>query len=464
VNYIKYGFAAILFCISGIVFASDGQLIKYPPVKDITLPNGLRVMLIEQHQQQTISYRLLVRTGRADEPIGREGIASLTADILQEGTVTKTSDQIADEIAGIGSSLSVSQYPAYVVFGMDVIKQYSQNGLELFSDIIINPSFSSQGFKRIKNKMLNDVDLDQTDNDTIAFNNGRNVLFGSENPLGRTNTRKSVQAVTLNDVQDFYRNHYCPNNSILLVIGDFADGQMLMDLTMKFGHWQPTEIAHRFQTSPDFSKKGRIRIVDKPGMTQAIFYLNQWATESTDSNYYSYLVANYVLGGSDFSSRLVKAVRAKGGMTYHIGSRCDIHSDYGVLSISTSTRNQELLNAYNVIRQEMEKLINTGITEEELQKAKDYISGSIPLQLESPAQVAGKILNAIMQGFTIEDLSKEVAGFNSVTVDDVNRVIKEYMRPERLNVVIVCDVKKVESQLTQIGEYEKTNYKDSPCK
>jgi len=463
VNNIKYVLAVILLCVSGVYAGPDEKLI-YPSIKDVNLPNGLRVLLIEHHEQQTISYRLLVKAGKADEPKGKEGIAGFTSRVLQEGTQSRTSEQIADEIASIGTSLGVSSMPSYVVFGMDVISQYSQDGLDLFADVILNPTFPSDGIKRVKKEMLNSVDLDQTDNDTIAFNYGRSVLFGCVNPLGRTNTKKSVNSISTKDIHSFYESHYYPTNSILLVIGDFSNDKILKQLTEKFGGWKQSQKAERMQTKPDYAKDGRVLIVDKPRMTQAVLYLNQWATVSGNSDYYEYLLANYILGGGDFSSRLTNAVRAKGGMTYPIGSYCNIHWNYGVLSISTSTRNQELYNVYKLIQSEIEKLNNEGVTAEELQKAKDYVSGSIPLQLESPSQIANKILNAIMQGFTVDDLSNEVINFNKVTVEGVNNVIKKYMNIQKLNTVIVCDSKNVKSQLQQIGDYEQANYKNAPCK
>ncbi|OQA02481.1 MAG: Peptidase M16 inactive domain protein [Planctomycetes bacterium ADurb.Bin401] len=460
---IKCALIAVIFSFS--VFAcAEQQIINYPPVKDITLPNGLRVMLIEQNQQETISYRMLVNAARADQPIGREGIADFTASMLQEGTATRTSGQIADDIAAIGSGLSVSPQPKFVIIGMDLLSEFSGRGLDIFSDILLHPSFPSDGYNRIKKDMLNSVQINLTDNDTIAFNHGRCVLFEKGNPLGRTNTKKSIESLKIKDIRKFYETYYRPNNSIMLVIGNFETGQMLQEITARFGSWQRAEIPARFETKPDFHAKGKIRVVDKPGMTQAVIYLNQWSPDSTSSRYYDYQLANYVLGGGNFSSRLTYAVRSKGGMTYHIGSFTNIHSNYGVLNITTSTRNQELYNAYKLILSEIQNLSDKGVSEDELQKAQNYISGAIPLQLESPGQVADKILTSIMRDFTINDLSKEVINYNKVTVADVNSVMREYLKAETFNTVVVCDFDKVKPQLDQIGAYEIVNYKADPCK
>ncbi|MCE5340518.1 MAG: insulinase family protein [Planctomycetaceae bacterium] len=456
----------LIVCLAGVysVYAGAAEKLVYPSMQDENLPNGLRVILIEHHEQKTISYRMLVKAGKADEPIGKEGVAGFTSRVLQEGTLMKNADRIADEIAGIGSSFSISSQTDYVIFGMDVLDQYSQQGLDLFSDVILTPSFSAEGVKRVKKEMLNSVYFNQTDNATIAFNHGRALLFGCSNPLGRSNSKKSVQSISAKDIRKFYESHYSPGNSILLVIGDFSNDEMMRKLNGKFAGWKSSKVAEKMQTKPDYGKAGRILVVDKPRMTQAVIYMNQWALVSDDENYYDYILANYVLGGGGFSSRLMNAVRANGGMAYHISSRSDIHSNYGVLSIFTATRNEKLYDAYEMTKSEIEKLNDKGVSEEELQKAKDYVTGSIPLQLESPGQIANKILNAIMQGFTVEDLSNEVINYNNVTAENVDNVIKKYMQTQKLNVVIVCDVKKVKEQLKQIGEYEQTGYNDIPCK
>ncbi len=464
-NYIKYGFLTVLLFTAGYTIAEPAKgLINYPPVNDVTLPNGLRVMLIEHHEQPTVSYRVVVRAGRIDGPLGKEGLADLTARLLQEGTLSMTSDQIADKIAEIGGELSISSQSNYTTIGLNILSEHSRAGFDILADVILNPVFPPQGINRVKKEMLNTVNMDFTDKDKIASNHGQLLLFGSEHPLGRANTKNSLEGISPKDIRDFYQRYYCPNNSMLLVIGDFSKEQMLAQITEKFGSWKQAEPRQRVQPKPDFTKKGKFRVVDKPDMTQAVIYLNQWAISSKSPDYYEYLLINYVLGGSDFSSRLMSAVRAKGGKTYAIGSRYDMNFDYGILSITTSTRNQEMLNTYQLIQTELKKLIDKGITEDELVKAKAYISGAIPLQLETPASIADKILKAIMRGFTIDDLSKEVINYNSITVDDVNRVIKEYIKPENMNIVIVGDAGKIEKQLTQVGTYEKIYYKELPVR
>ena len=463
-NHIKCIFLVIWLILAGYVYANSADIIEFPDRTDFTLENGLRVILIEHHEQPTISYRFLVKAGVIDNPLGKEGLAEVTGELLWSGTSSRTQDEIVDTIALIGSTINILTRSHYTTVGLDVLKRYSEVGFEIFTDVILDPVFPSRELKRLRKEYINYAKLELTDNHKIAFNHGDFLLFGPQHPLGRVKTEKSLKGLNGKDVRTFYRRFFCPNNSILLVIGDFSQQEMLDRIKNKFGQWEKAEVAERIQTKVDFSKSTSIRAVDKPKMTQAVIHLKQWGIDSGHEDYYAYQLMNYILGGGGFSSRLMEVVRAKGGKTYGIGSRYVGNFDYGVLSITTSTRNEQLLNTYQLIQSELKKLIDEGITAEELSKAKAYKTGSIPLQLEAPGMVADKVLKAIVNGFTIDDLSKEIVYYKRVKIEDVNRVIKEYLHPEKLNIVIVGDVKKVKWQLEKIGHYEEVYYKSSLVK
>lgn len=451
-----------IFAINSVFAGQPAGWVNYPLVNDITLPNGLRVMLIENNEQPAVCFRVLVKTGKIDNVAGKYGLAELAAQMMQEGTKSRTSDQIAEQIAVIGADLDISSQAECTIFKFNVLSQFAETGFDILADIMLNPSFPLQEFKRVQKEFMTAADLELTDNYRIASDYGRFLLFGADNPLGHANTRKSLKAISLKDMQGFYQKNYHPGNCILLVIGDFSQEQMLERIKEKFGLWKSASAEQKLQTRPDFDKKGKIIVVDKPAMTQAIIYLNQWAPDSRSSDYYEFLTANYVLGGSDFSSRLMNAVRAKGGKTYYIGSRCDINLDYGVFSIMTSTRNQELFDTYQLIQTELKKFINDGIDANELIAAKSYTTGAIPMQLESADAIANKILNSLMKGFTVDDLSHEVINYNNVSLDSLDSVIREYIKPQNMNVVIVGDIRKIKEQLTKIGNYEKVYYKNLP--
>lgn len=463
-NRIKYFCFIIWLILTGYVYADGANIFEFSDRTDITLENGLRVILIEHHEQPTVSYRLLVNAGVIDNPLGEMGLAEVTGQLLKAGTSSRTQDEVVDTTALIGSTIHISTRSHYTSVGIDVLKRYSDVGLEIFADVILDPVFSQQELNQVRKEYINYTKMELTDNHRIAFNHGNFLLFGPQHRLGWAKTEKSLKGINCKDVKTFYRRFFHPNNSLLLVIGDISQKDMLERIKDKFGQWEEGEAAVRIRTKMDFSKSSSFRVVNKPKMTQSVIHLKQWAIDSVDADYYAYQLMNDILGGGGFSSRLMEAVRAKGGKTYAIGSHYGGNFDYGVLSVTTSTRNEQLLNTYQLILSELKKLIDEGITTEELNKAKAYKTGSIPLQMESPGMIANKILKAIVNGFTMNDLSKEIDFYERVKVEDVNRVIKEYLHPEKMNIVIVGDVKKIKGQLEKMGHYEKVYYKSPLAK
>lgn len=450
--------------ITGNVYASPADTIDFSDRTDVTLQNSLRVILLQHNEQPTISYILAVNTGSIDDPLNKRGLAELTGQLLKTGTSSRSQQQIVENIALIGNTIGVSIKSHYTSVGLDVLKRYSGIGFEIFSDIILDPVFSPEEIKHTKKEYINYAKMQFTNNHGIAANHGNYLLFGSEHPFGRMKTEKSIKSITRKDIKEFYQNFYHPNNSMLVVVGDFEPQDMLKTIKAKFANWQTADIAKRIETKMDFSKTGDFRVVDKPKMTQALIHLNQWAIESPREDYFAYQLMNDILGGGGFSSKLMDAVRAKSGKTYAIWSRYGANPDYGVLSITTSTRNDQLENTHELIRSVLKKLADEGITSEELSRAKAYKTGAIPLNMESPAMIAKKIIEAIVKGYTVEDLPKEIDYYNRVTIEDVNHVIREYLHPEKMNVVIVGDVRSIKRQLEKIGYYQKVHYKSNLAK
>jgi zinc protease len=438
--------------------AEEG-LINYPNVTDRTLGNGLRVMLIEHHEQPTTSFHVLLKAGRIDNPLDQAGLAGLTALLLREGTTSRSSDQVTEQLAQMGAQFSIDARARYTTLKIAVLNQYAQAGLALFSDMLLNPSFPARELKRTKKDAINNLRFEQTYGQSIAAKHLNHLLFGSRHPLGRASTKTSLKKPGRKDLQAFYQEHIRPSNAILLVIGDFEPEAMMAQIQDHFGSWEQANLDSDIPTRPTFTKRGKIRVVHKPDATQAFIHFNHWALPCDHADFYAYRLMNYILGGGGFSSRLMQSVRAQGGKTYDIRSTYSSNTDYGIINLQTATRNQAFLSTYQLIRSVLSRTVDQGITAAELSKAQAYYAGSIPLQLESPDAIARKILTAALNDFSMDDLSQEVIRIKRVQVSDVNRVIKACVNPEHFNVVIVGDTKELTEQLKQIGPYEKVDYR-----
>ena len=194
-NRIKYICLVIWPILAGYVYADSANIIEFSDRTDIKLENGLRVILIEHHEQPTISYRLMVNAGVIDTPMAKKGLAEVTGQLLMTGTSLRTQDEIVDTIALIGSNFHISIRSHYTYVGLDVLKRHSDLGLDIFTDVMLNPIFPSQELEQVRKERINYTKMELTNNHGIASKHGNFLLFGPQHPLGIARTEKSLKRI-----------------------------------------------------------------------------------------------------------------------------------------------------------------------------------------------------------------------------------------------------------------------------
>ena len=205
----------------------------------------------------------------------------------------------------------------------------------------------------------------------------------------------------------------------------------------------------------------RFRLIDNPELEQATIGVGFKGIPSNHEERHALNLVNYIFGGH-FSSRLNKTIRAEGGKTYGISSQWQSYRDFGVLGIMTSTRVEEVRNTYDLIINEMQKLVDSGITEDELVRAKSYITGSFPLRFESPTSYADRVASNNYYGFTMEDRKNVIINRNAVTLNKANEIARKYYSPENIILVIVGNQKIIKDKVSDIGSFDEAYYKDDP--
>jgi len=285
------------------------------------------------------------------------------------------------------------------------------------------------------------------------------LLLG-ETPMGRMTTEQTLKSISLNDVKEFYKN-IRPDISTLVLIGDFETATAKSLIESSLGSWTVDgSPMHRAGFAYEDINGLKFRFVDNPELEQATIYMLQWGLPRTHEDRYAIKLANYIFGGGAFSSRLMKVVRGEGGKTYGVRSWASSRMDYGAFGISTSTRNPEVVNTYQLIMSELKQLRDEGVTDDELQKAKLFYTGSQPLSLESPGAIAVSVLSALYYGFTIEDLETSLVKLNAVTLDEVNAAIKNHYDEANRVLVIVGNGGEIKPLIQPIGSFEESFYKD----
>ncbi|MCS7274101.1 MAG: insulinase family protein [Candidatus Bipolaricaulota bacterium] len=422
--------------------------IQLPPIKNVTLDNGLKVIVIEQPSLPIVQLNLLVRVGNIHDPSDKAGLAQFTASMLRQGTSTRTAEQISEEIDFVGGSLGASADVERTSVTARVLKKDLQVGLNLLADIVQNPNFPEKEMGILRNQFLASVRGMRDDPSELAEAHFNFALFGSIHPLGRPMTEESIKAITRDDLVNFHAMYYRPNNAILTVAGDVKSDEIVKLIRDALAGWTRKEVPPTLMPATTKPKGYTVRFVHKPGQTQMHIEMGHFGVSVNDSDYIPTVLANYVLGGGAFSSRLLQVVRSQAGKTYSIFSFFPSYSKDvgGYFRISTFTRNEQAFETLQLILDEFKKFKEGGITAEELQAAQDNIAGSYILRLETLSGLATTISNVEFYGFTLDRVRNYRKLVRSVTLEQANQAIRDRFDPENLAIVLLSDAKILEGR------------------
>jgi zinc protease len=451
--------AFLLFLISGSLPGAYAQEIKLPEIKKEILPNGLKVIVIEHHELPVVAFRLVLKSGSTYDPPGKAGLADLTAGLLRQGTKTKDATQISEAIDFVGGSLDAGADWDATFATCRVLNKYFDTGLGLLADVILNPTFKEDEIERLKKQTLAGIMQQKDDPGTVAEENFRKFVFG-EHPYGqpREGTEESLSGITRDDIVNFYKSFYVPNNAILAVVGDVNTNQVLKKIKNKFGSWERGKLVTPEFSQPPQIKEHQILLVDKPDLTQSYIKIGHFGIDRKSPDYFPVSVMNYILGGGRFASRLVDEVRAKRGLTYDIRSSFDSYGLKGAFEVSTYTRVDSTLGAIQAILDQIKKIRTEKVSQKELSETQSFYNGYFPLQFETPEQIANQILIVELYDLGEDYIKNYRNNISAVTADDVLRVAQKYLDPDNIKLVVVSKADQVKTGLESLGEVDTTSF------
>ncbi|MBA3727344.1 MAG: insulinase family protein, partial [Armatimonadetes bacterium] len=333
--------------------------VALPPIVTRELPNGLKLMIVEQHELPLADFVLLVGSGSTTDPTSKTGVANLTSAMLREGTATRKSLEIADQIAFLGINLSPSSSWESSTLSLHTPTAQLDSALALFADVALHPSFPANEFERIRKSRLTDLIRLKDQGPAIANLAFPAIIYGSGHPYGAATlgTETSVKSLSVTDLQNYYQANFKPNNATLIIVGDVSPSQIEQKINAVFGGWQRGDVSPLTYADPPKAGTTTIYLIDKPGAAQSSFRIGAVGVPRSTKDYFALSVMNTILGGS-FSSRLNQNLRETRGYTYGASTRFDMRRAAGPFSASaeivaakTDSALLEFMKELNAIRQ-----------------------------------------------------------------------------------------------------------------
>ena len=456
-NVTRWGFVlcsiVIMFAIpvlagcAGNVALSDPRQMTFPPVEftppepdRVVLENGMVVYFLEDHELPLINMTATIRTGSWLDPTDKIGLASLTGSVMRTGGGGGlSSKQVDEELEQFAGDVNISIGRQSGSASLDVLSKDVKRGLQIFEKLIQTPAFEPARVELAKLQAIEGIRRRQDNPGSIVGREFLKLLYGANHPTARESSIESITRITRDDLVAFHRKTIHPNGMILGITGDFDKSAMLALLRQVFGDWKKGEVP--VLTIPDVSEsqmaKPVVRFVNKD-TTQTHLRIGHLSIKENNPDYVALAIANDILGGSSFRSRLFNDVRTKRGLAYSVGSRLNsgMH-DQGVWLMRAETK---LLSTQEVITRfiaNIERMRTELVTDSELAEAKEAYVNSFVFSFASSSAIVGRLIELEYDGLPKDFLQQLRVRVIALTKDEILAAAKKHLNPERLTIVAV---------------------------
>ncbi len=453
------GLSILFFVGCQTLRGSGGGEFSVKGLEEQRLPNGLKIVWIPDATLPYVSMNLLVASGSASDPKDRPGTAQMVSQMLDKGTASRDALRISESLDQIGAEFAASASVDYTQLSISMLSFNKNKGLELFQDILLEPTFPKRELERERKNVLAGLtkmaDRPETFSDFVMTE----FFYGKDHPYGHESIgdRASVQKISTKDLTKFYERNYVPNNAILAVVGRFDEGWRAKVLAA-FNAW-PTRKVEPIQW-PEFPKwnGAKVLIVDRSDLNQAQIRISMQGVRRNVPEYLEIRAALKILGES-FGSRLFEEVREKRGLTYGIYSFFEPRFETGPISIYTFTRVDKIKETVEVTLETYRNFVEKGVTDQEVKVVKALMRGQFPRMMETPEALANQFLILKRYGIAEEYLTDHFKLIDRMSTSSINAAIKKYFTPSDLKILVYAPKEPAEAALKGIGDIEVKAYK-----
>jgi zinc protease len=426
--------------------------IEIPEVRQVTLANGIRLFLLEDHELPLVNVSVRIRTGSIHEPAEKIGLASMTGEVMRTGgTASRTGDEIDEELEAIAASVETGIGLNSGSASMSVLKQDLDKGLSILADVLMNPAFREDKIQLAKMQAGSSI---ARRNDSVGEIAGREfdkLIYGADSVYARHIEYATIGSITRDDLVAFHRKYFGPNNAMLAVWGDFDAREMIQKIEQVFEKWDKIDLQLPRVPEVKYEFRKTVNVVRKDDVNQSNVYMGHIGGLRNDPDYFSLIVMNRILGGG-FTGRLFKNVRSREGLAYSVYGSYSANYDYpGEFYVGCQTKSEKTVYAIRAMLREVEKIKESEVTDEELALAKDSFLNSFVFNFESKGQIVNRLMILEYFGYPADFLQKTKANVEKVTKADVLRVARKHLHPDKLQILAVGRPDDFDEPLSVLG-------------
>ncbi len=426
---------------------------SFPDYKQVILPNGLKIFVVENHREPTVTFRLLIKAGDAFDG-SRPGLADTTAALLNRGTAKRSAAQFAEETDFLGASVEAGSGADYTEVSADGLTKDLPKLLDLFADAALHPAFPEAEVAKQKRQALSALVEGKQQPATLASKLRGKLLYGGDHPYGAFPTEESLGGLRRADLVKFHDEYFSPDNATLAIVGDIRADEVVPLVEKAFADWKvaasDTTGQSKFPDLPPPPKGVTVHLVDRPGSVQSNILVCGRGVERNNHDVPELGVLNSILGGG-FSGRLFQNLRERHGYTYGSSSSFASNRVAGIFSASAEVRNVVTVPAIEEIFNEIRRIDEQPVPDPELGMQREYLAGNYLLSLESPMRTAERVQDIDLYKLPVDYFKNYASRVEAVTPENVKMLADKYLDPNTLTVVVVGEAKDIRASLEKIG-------------
>jgi predicted Zn-dependent peptidase len=455
----------LLVCMNGLLFAQKHYKeitfpklpdIKVPKVDQVTLSNGMKLFLLEDHELPIMNLRAMLKTGSVYEPLEKIGLADITGTVLRTGgTTTRTGDEIDEILESIAASVETWVGETSGGAYMSVLKQDIDTGFDILSDILMNPVFNQDKIDLAKVEQRSIIARRNDQVSQIAGREFNKLIYGEESVYARHPEYATIDAITREDLIEFHKEYYHPNNIMLGVWGDFNKKALIKKIESIFKNWEKADLNIPPVPAVNYEFKPTVNLILKEDVNQTNIYMGHIGGRRDNPDYFSMILMNRILG-IGFTSRLFKSVRSRQGLAYSVFGVYTADYDHaGVLYVGCQTKSESTVKATLAMYDEVKKMTESEVSDEELAIAKDAYLNSFVFNFDSKGEIVSRLMTYDYYGYPADFLQKTKTSIENVTKADILRVSKKYLHYDAMQILAVGNPADFDEPLSVLGEVNK---------